>query len=105
MFIRLPLIARATFLTLFSVSTFAASFDCAKAKTQVERMICKDRKLSAKDSQLAGLFRDHLQSVGPTYAPSRKRDQRAWLRQRNACQDLACLNQLYDDRILQLTPG
>jgi uncharacterized protein len=36
----------------------AASFDCAKAKTSREELICHDPKLSDLDSQLKRLYSD-----------------------------------------------
>jgi len=38
-------------------SARAASFDCAKASTFVEKAICTDKQLSSLDDQPAGLFK------------------------------------------------
>jgi uncharacterized protein len=35
----------------------AASFDCAKASTRVERLICADKDVSALDDRLASTYR------------------------------------------------
>jgi len=38
-------------------SARAASFDCAKASTFVEKAICTDKQLSSLDDQPAGLYK------------------------------------------------
>ena len=38
------------FLISFSFSSFAASFDCTKATTQHEKLICSDQKLNDADT-------------------------------------------------------
>ena len=35
----------------------AASFDCAKASTKVEELVCADAALSAQDETLAAVYR------------------------------------------------
>ena len=45
-------------LLLFSATNAeAASFDCAKARTAVEKMICADAELSKLDDEMAAVHR------------------------------------------------
>lgn len=83
---------------LLAWSASAASFDCSKAATVVEKTICATPRLSALDDELA-----------TTYAAARKnaalRDaQRKWLAdERNACDDAEeCIEAAYLTRIAQL---
>lgn len=42
---------------MFPAMTFAASFDCSKAGTPIEKAICSYPELSALDEQLASVYR------------------------------------------------
>jgi len=75
-----------------------ASFDCAKASTRIEKMICADGETSDLDGQLARAYRTALSNAES--AESVKAEQRAWLAsQRNKCHDLPCLKQAYRKRL------
>ena len=45
----IPFIAFTLLITLWSLPTHAASFDCSKATTETELAICNDDELSALD--------------------------------------------------------
>src|SRR5206468_1458560 len=49
----------ATFLVGMS-SVHSASFDCAKAKTKIDKLICSDARLSEADEKLTALYNDVL---------------------------------------------
>ena len=86
---------------LISTITHAASFDCTKATTLVEKAICSESDLSALDEQLMAKYKDALSSA-PNVA-NLKNDQKSWLvNTRNKCQDTACLNRVYTERIAVL---
>jgi uncharacterized protein YecT (DUF1311 family) len=78
----------------------AASFDCAKAATNIEKMICADEGLSALDSQLATVYKRSIYAAIDKGAF--KQEQLSWLKTRNACKDVACLSQSYQSRIATL---
>lgn len=80
-----------------SSSLQAASFDCAKASTNIEKMICADKSLSSMDEQLSAIYQKGLESAGDK--DSFKKEQRAWLKIRNACADALCVMQSYHARI------
>ena len=64
-------------------SVHAASFDCKKAKSKLEKRICSDPALSKADEQLAKAYRDALKSfVIPGFI---KDSQRAWLNSAPSC--------------------
>lgn len=79
---------------------WAASFDCSKASTKVERMICDSAALSKADEMLAEKYAQALKQ-----ARNRNdivRQQRQWLEKRNAVTNETELLQMYNDRIRQL---
>jgi uncharacterized protein len=79
----------------------AASFDCAKAVTSIEKTICSSSRISDLDTQLTQSYKKSL-SVSAD-VEFLKSEQRAWLTNvRNKCQDAACLTQAYTDRIAKL---
>jgi uncharacterized protein len=75
----------------------AASFDCSKATTAVEKMICADAQLSDLDVQVARSYRRALEN--PADAGPLKSEQRLWLADRNKCKDVACLASSYQQRL------
>lgn len=83
------------------VAAQAASFDCMKAATNIEKLICSDSTLSKLDEDLSSAykaaFKNHLQSE------SIKQKQKQWIRDRNACLDNSCLQTQYKARIAQLS--
>lgn len=81
--------------------THGASFDCTKASTRVEKMICSDDKAADLDGRLARAYRAALASA--ENAASLKAEQRGWLTtQRNKCADVTCLRQSYEKRLAAL---
>ncbi len=76
----------------------AASFDCAKASTKIEHMICDNKDISRLDSQVAKLYKKGL--AKSSNERLYRLQQVAWLKQeRNICKDIACLYQAYTSRI------
>ena len=79
----------------------AASFDCAKAKLPVEKMLCSDAALSDLDGRLASSYRRALALV--SNPELLKAEQRSWLTiERKKCADVACLRQAYQQRLTAL---
>ena len=76
------------------------SFACEKASTNVEKTICGpyDGHLRDLDLRLSALWGE-VRAAGK----ARLAEQRAWLRERNRCDDRLCIEKAYDDRIAQLT--
>ena len=79
----------------------SASFDCAKAKTKIEKQICSNTKLSELDDKLTALYNKVLaQSPVPE---DTKEQQREWVKgSRNVCKDAAGLERAYGSRISDL---
>lgn len=79
----------------------AASFDCAKASTFLEKKICQNPTLSLLDEQLGTLYSEVRGVVVDKEAL--KKEQLAWLKQRrNACIDNICQASAYEFRIDEL---
>lgn len=78
------------------------SFDCAKAATNVELMVCDDQELSDLDVRLADAYRLARQSGQDRLAV--KRDQVEWLRNvLGRCEDSQCVRDAYVARIQALS--
>ncbi|WP_431226619.1 lysozyme inhibitor LprI family protein [Burkholderia contaminans] len=92
----------AALLLVVSTTTFAGSpaFNCTKASSKVEKMICGDSTLSDADSVNADLYKEVMQTAdNPNQV---KQEQRQWLKVRNACQTADCLASAYNNRYNQL---
>jgi uncharacterized protein YecT (DUF1311 family) len=69
----------------------AASFDCKRAKTDIEKEICFLPELSTLDGKIAGLYAASLaalKEVNPGQVARFQKDQRAWLATRDNCYDM-----------------
>ncbi len=90
-------------LPLTNQAQAAPSFDCAKASTRVERLICDYPGLARLDSELANAYRTALRDSPWASANRRIRaEQRDWIAERNRCRNRGCLRRLYRQRIDQL---
>lgn len=103
---RITLAKRALVGAILSVTCLGAaavSFDCTKARSKSERLICSDPELSALDDRLAALA-----SAGKKRAANPRSYQRAldaaWS-ERQKCQDTACVERWYARRIEVLSNG
>jgi uncharacterized protein YecT (DUF1311 family) len=77
------------------------SFDCARATSDALRMICLVPELATADANLAGAYKQALETAADPGAV--RQTQRAWLVRRDAAgADPQALLQLYNDRIREL---
>ncbi|GEM_PF-1751314 len=91
----------------------AASFDCAKASTAVEKAVCAEAQLNDADARLGRLYSKlYSKTNGTADKDSLKETQRAWLQQRARCDNPtnpagmnACLLEVYQQRIQALEAG
>ena len=95
------LILPALFLLTIAVNVDAASFDCGKAASEVEKLICGDDELSKLDESLNKAY---LQALKRTDIKEQTiKSQRQWLKnERNACQNAECIKKAYETRIKEL---
>ena len=70
------------FLLAGSLSASAASFDCAKARTKLNRMICADAELSALDSRVWDAFGARIQGISVAQYTHVRERHLTWRRQR-----------------------
>ncbi|MFJ3059034.1 lysozyme inhibitor LprI family protein [Herbaspirillum sp. NPDC087042] len=85
-------------LIVSSALVHAASFDCAKASTKIEKAICGDEQLSKLDSDLMTAYK--VAQTSATDPNKLKSEQKAWLQaSRNKCEDARCIKTAYEDRI------
>lgn len=81
----------------------AASFDCAKATSDVEHSICNNPDLSSLDGQLSENYQAAMASLPGDQADALRTEQRSWLKQRDACNGQeSCLSDLFSQRATQL---
>lgn len=89
------------FLLIFAGSIEAASFDCGKAATEIEKLICGDGELSKLDESLDKAY---LQALKRADVDKQMiESQRQWLKtKRNACKNAECIKKAYETRIKEL---
>jgi len=75
----------------------AASFDCSKARTKIEKMICDSKSISALDSKLADEYTKALAQACD--AAQVKKVQRGWLKSRDTSETVKDLTSMYEDQL------
>ncbi len=90
---------------LVPLQSWAASFDCAKASTKLEKLICSDKELNALDDALGKAYKKALGNA--TDRDALKNGQKEWLKNtlRPCDIDKACLVPAYKNRIAALDQG
>jgi uncharacterized protein len=83
-----------------TVTAQAASFDCAKASTKVELIICDNTEISKLDDGLAASYKTALEDQSK--ADSIKQAQKQWMWERNSCADAVCVKRAYHARLSSL---
>src|SRR5471032_734224 len=79
-------------------ASYAASFNCMKLHTRIEKLICSDQELSKLDDELASTYK--LARQAPTdWEPIGVEVQKNWLNERNKCFNSTCLIKMYREQI------
>ena len=119
MFAQLGVFCGMMVMGLASTSLKAAGFDCAKAKTDIEQIICGHPELSQADTRLGEAYAQ-IHKLLSNKIVQLKKDQMRWLQKRDHqlsqvcldqeclanqqtnCLDIACAVQTYHNRIAEL---
>lgn len=96
-FLRVTLLAAGL---LGAINAHSASFDCAKAASHVEKLICGTPHLSKLDEDLGALYSSALKDQAR--AAQIRAAQREWVKARDQCVDEACLRVSYQVRVCEL---
>lgn len=82
----------------------AASFDCAKAATKVEKLICSEAEISKLDEELSSAYKAVLkdEKQDDTVKQVQKQVQKQWMKERNDCSEVVCVKRAYEGRLLSL---
>lgn len=81
----------------------AASFDCSKAETQIEKLICGNNELSVLDDKMGKAFQRDIEVESSNLSMFSIKDaQHQWLKLRNSCPDAECIKEAYLERLAQL---
>jgi len=87
-----------------AAATQSPSFDCAKAQSEAEKLVCVDPRLAALDRQLAALYKRVQTSPDELDIAA---EQRGWIKGRDACSRAVdpkrCLVESYQTRLVELT--
>ena len=89
------------FMMAFSIEIYAASFDCAKAKSRAEILVCSDSELSSLDDDLAKIYLK-AKSLASSPADFKAQGEREWKKRETTCIDKQCLLAWYSQRRDQL---
>jgi len=87
---------------LLSTQATAASFDCRRAISKMEKTVCSNPKLSKLDEQMAKAYHDALSSLSPEGQKETKQYQKQWLKEISSYTNDSGLKDTYEERIKQL---
>ncbi|MEY4211606.1 MAG: hypothetical protein RLZ92_1987 [Pseudomonadota bacterium] len=77
------------------------SFDCNKASSTAEKLICSSSQLSKLDVELNGIFKQALANAADPKQVINS--QKAWIKNlRGLCSDVECMSRAYQQRLEQL---
>ncbi|MFC0572400.1 hypothetical protein [Paraburkholderia solisilvae] len=82
-----------------AAQTYPTSFDCSKAKSDSEHLICENEDLAAKDVRLADLIKK-ARTVAADQ-PAFKEWARNELKDRQKCHDAKCVSDWYDNQLTE----
>jgi uncharacterized protein len=91
----------AAFGLLALTDAHATSFNCAKAHSPAETLICHDEGLSKADDELGKLFRLARKQAADPRAYRKDSDSK-WAWREENCRDIACLTDWYSTRIEEI---
>jgi hypothetical protein len=98
----LPLAELGDTLLFDSMPSPKPGFNCAKASSNVEHLICNLPGLAKADQEMSVLYHQKM-AANPNESAQIRRQQLGFLRQRDRCPDLACVVKLYQQRSLELS--
>jgi uncharacterized protein len=81
-----------------SLQSDAASFDCSKARSRAEKLICASPELSRRDDELFSLY-SKAKAASKDQAEFKREAEAAWRARENSCRDATCLFTWYSERI------
>ena len=87
-------------------SAATPSFDCTKAHSAAEQLVCQDAGLAALDNELAALYPKAMNQLSAEQQKTEKAMQRGWIKGRNECwkesDSRQCVEESYQLRITEL---
>jgi uncharacterized protein len=90
-----------TLFGLLATQVTAASFDCKKAATWLEKTVCSNPELSKLDEQMAKAYHDAMISLSPEGQKETREYQKKWLKRISSLNKVSIKNG-YEERIKQL---
>lgn len=85
-----------------SQSSVKPSFDCNKASTTTERLVCSDDELANLDLKLANAYKNARNLADAAGKKKILEEQKIWLKAYNLCNDKDCVKQNLEQRIKAL---
>jgi uncharacterized protein len=76
-------------------ATVSPSFNCRRASSRSERMVCGSDRLASLDREMSSQFYSALSRASGSARAELRRSRDAFLRTRERCADAACVEQSY----------
>jgi uncharacterized protein len=89
------------FILIVSLPIYSASFDCNKASSLSEMMICNDPELSRLDDELSDIYKQ-AKKAAANEKQFKQQTQASWTWREKNCQDKECLINWYSNRKITL---
>jgi uncharacterized protein len=90
-------------LVLISPISYSASFDCNKASTVTEKLICSNKSLGYFDEDLGGVYKSLMATFSSPERSQIVLEQKQWIKERNSeCVSVKDCKEIYKNRISTL---
>lgn len=80
------------------------SFDCTKASTNIEKLICSNPELGNWDMKVSTAYSQAMSTAPQEVKSSLKAQQQEWIKSRNKCISSECLISVHEKRHSELAP-
>lgn len=84
------------------VKAASPSFNCRRARTASEKMVCGNGSLAAADRRMSAVFYDELARADPDTKSVLRRTRDKFLGRREGCSSSSCVAQVYEERIAEI---
>lgn len=89
------------FCVLFASNAAIAAIDCGRAKSNIDKLICSSSRLSVAENLMAYSYQQAMRRGVDPY--ELRRTQLQWRQNvRDACNDVPCLMEAFDERGAEL---
>lgn len=83
-------------------ATASPSFNCRRARTSSEKMVCENGSLGAADRRMSAVYYSEMAGAGPEAKRALRLTRDKFLARRDRCSSPSCVARVYDERVAEI---